>query len=181
MSALMFSLHTNKRTMDKNRNILWKMVIALTGLGLFLTACGSGKTIPTGTLDEVMKDQESFYTLRGGSDYGRLPLRYPFHIVDTIRRPDLCSGRHILIEDVAAINVQSNYVFGTFSGALVFGESRNAGWFAINVLTESNSVFESEIQLSRFLLEAGITNSALKDVKSSMKNFMFTGELAFPH
>lgn len=166
--------------MDKDGNFFWKVVITVVVLALNLTACDNGKPIPKGSLDDVMRDEASFYTIRGGSDYSRLPLRYPFHIVDTTRSPDFCKGRVVLVENVSAINVQSNFIFGRFSGGLIFGSRRDAGWFAVNVLTESNNFFGNESGLSQFLYGAGITNSAVGEVQPAMKKFMFSGELAFP-
>jgi hypothetical protein len=51
--------------------------VCLVSLGI-LVSCDKGTSvpIPTGGLDDVMKDQPSFYRIRGGSDYDRLPLRY---------------------------------------------------------------------------------------------------------
>lgn len=168
--------------MGNNRRIFRKAVtFILFGSLLLLSSCdsGGGGRIPKGSLDDVMKDAASFYSLRGGSDYDRLPLRYPFHIVDTTGEPALCNGRVVVVENVTAVNVQSNLVFGTYGAAKAFGESRPGGWFVVDASTRTNHSAPTETQFRQALAANGITNQVLRPIKPLIKEFMHKGELPF--
>lgn len=127
-----------------------------------------------------MADEASFYRIRGGSDYDRLALRFPFHVVDITRRPDLCNGKVVMIENVKLINMQSNYIYGVFGSVQAFGKTREGGWFVIDSSAQTKLVFSEKAAFEAFLIEHGVSNKGLLPVEPLIRAFMFKGELAFP-
>jgi len=145
---------------------------------VFTFGCGNERNrIPTGNLEDAMKEQTSFYTIRGGSDYERLPLRYPFHLVDVTGTADLCNGKVVLVENVTGINVSSNLIYGSFGMSVSFGETNNGGWF---VVEGTNKLSTGDRNVFRTKLEAcGITNQLLLPASTLITQFMHQGVLPF--
>ncbi|MCO5053794.1 MAG: hypothetical protein M9920_16065 [Verrucomicrobiae bacterium] len=168
--------------MGNNRRIFRKVMAFIGACGLLvLCSCGNdgSGSIPTGSLDDVMKDAASFYSIRGGSDYDRLPLRYPFHIVDTTGEPLLCNGRVVVVENVTAVNVHSNLIFGTYGSTEAFGKVHLGGWFIVEVSSHTNLPAAGEAEFVRTLAANGVTNQVLRSIKPLIKEFMHNGTLPF--
>jgi hypothetical protein len=156
------------------------LFIATCGVSL-LSSCdraGSGR-VPKGDLVDAIKDPAAFYSLRGGNDYDRLPLRYPFHIVDVTGEPDLCNGLVVVFDNVTAVNVQSNLVFGKHGPFTAGGGAYPGGWFVVDVSSRTNLPVSTEAEFHQVLAAKGVTNENLLPVRPLIKEFMFKGVLPF--
>ena len=71
------------------------------------------QAIHTGDLAESLATEESFYNLRGGFDYDRLPLTWPVHLVRVAKTIDLVRETTIILNDVQEIGKEGDWLFGT--------------------------------------------------------------------
>lgn len=67
-----------------------------------------------GSVDEVLWSTENFYTIRGDRDYSRMPLRFPYSLLQLERDGSiaLCNRNQVLLGNVAMIGYQSGYFAG---------------------------------------------------------------------
>jgi hypothetical protein len=149
-------------------------------LALSLSACSRNITpIPTGDVKDTIKNEASFYSIRGGRDYDRLPLRFPYQIIDTTGEPALCEGIIVVVENVEAINVHSNLIFGKYGETVTFGTTNRAGYFFIDASAKTNCRAIDEASFQKLLNFHGMTNKTLAPVRPLIKEFMFNGTLSF--
>jgi hypothetical protein len=163
------------------------LFIGVSSLLLFY-GCSRSSRIPTGSISESMKDENAFYTLRGGWDYDRLPLRYPFHILNVIGTPDLCKGSDVIVENVKAVNIYSNIIYGSRGPWIAFDRTNRSGWFLVE-MTQTNDIFsmmedeknriKDEAAFRQLLAQYGVTNLVLRPVEPLVKEFMYKGTLPF--
>lgn len=181
--------------MKWNRGIVFKMGMGVTfscGCLLFsscdrpTTSVTPPKTntvtspvVQTGNIDDAMKSEASFYAIRGGYDYDRMPLRYPFHLVNITGKSSLCNGKVGVVKNVTAINVQSGFIFGTYGATLSFGETIQGGWFVADVSSRTNISVPTEDEFHQLLAQRGLTNQVLHPVKPLMDEFDRNGVLPF--
>jgi hypothetical protein len=167
--------------MDKNRLIIWLIVTCEALIAALLCSCGGeARPIPTGTVDQALESRDAFYSLRGGSDYDRLPLRFPLQVIRAAKEPDLCNGKVIIVKNVTALNVSSNLIFGTCGGYIApTGELREGGWFVVDVENPARAPALDRNRFERMLSASGVTNLTLRPVGPLIEEFMFKGTLPF--
>ena len=138
--------------------------------------------IRTGSLPETLADEEAFYTIRGGFDWERAPLRYPLQImrlgskgpISLLWKPD------IVVENLQTIGFSDGYAFGESGPYDWFGEERPGSWFVVSAQDGKRDVFRDKAEMEAHLKMLGIADAQLRPAATVVYDFMKKGICPFP-
>lgn len=131
--------------------------------------------VPTGTIDDCMKSEASFYGIRGGSDYSRAPLLFPYHLTDVAGAIDLSAGKDIVAENVLSVGLTNRMIIGSAGPYQAFGKTVAAQWFVVDVTTRQMQTMQTEQDFRNALRTKGIDPSGVLPSREVVESFMKNG------
>ncbi len=128
-----------------------------------------------GDFHETRNSLDRFYQVVGASDYARMPLRYPYEIVDLYdgRPPHLeCQGEGVMLDGIAALAYQDGWFVGC-TALNTEGNSDQRRWFVLSPGRDFH-IYESDESYSTAIQEFRKVNLVFYDVQSCLKWFYDT-------
>jgi len=131
--------------------------------------------IRTGTIDDCMKSEDAFLTIRGGSDYSRAPLIFPYHLTDVAGTIDLSAGKEIVAENVLSVGLTNRVIVGSAGPHQAFGKTMPAQWFVVDVSSRKLQAMSMEAEFVDALRTRGIDPACLLPSREVVDSFMKKG------
>jgi hypothetical protein len=131
--------------------------------------------IPTGTIDDCMKSEASFYSIRGGSDYSRASVLFPYHLTDVAGAIDLSAGKDTVAENVLSVGLTNGMIIGSSGPYQAFGKTVPAQWFVVDVTTRQVRTMQTEQEFRDALRTKGIDPSGVLPSREVVDSFMKRG------
>lgn len=165
-----------------------KLSAGLKAIILIVTFVMSGcprqpaEKIRTGSLPETLADEEAFYTIRGGFDWERAPLRYPLQIdrLGSKGSFSLLWKRDIVVQNLQTIGFSNGYAFGESGPYVIFRQEQPGSWFVVSVQNGKRDVFKDKAGMEAYLKMLGVADEQLLPAATVVYDFMKKGIRPFP-
>ena len=131
--------------------------------------------IPTGTIGDCLKSEDAFYRIRGGFDYSRAPVLYPYHLVNITGTITLCASNDIIVGNALSVGLTKGYIYGSAGPDQEFGKTIPAHWFMVEVSTRKYWTYDTEADYTDALRAKNIDAAGVLPCQKVEESFMKKG------
>jgi hypothetical protein len=151
-----------------------RLFITLALAGIILGACGrksAGSKVRFGDVSECLASDDAFYSIVGGSDYSRLPLLRPWHIIELNKELNLANETTVVLSGLVEVGAKGGVFFGTAVGRN--DEGRTTFWALTPTETPGFPHFRKFASWNDWIAHLGFAPSAesLQLVKTAVTSF----------